>query len=246
MHNNRFQRVLRLLMFLQSGPRFNAEELAREFDVSRRTIFRDINTLRDMGIPVQFDEGNDAYRLSREYQFGKAPHLTGDELAALALAAHLSPVQLVPELAATVREATAKLLCSFPESVRTEIVHLLNASRAEFAATVAEFPNPDVLEKILRAIRTRRQIRLSIAQPREAQPYRTKVAPYGLVASARRWQLVGRSSVHHRTVTFEVSQIRRVEFTEDTFSVPHGFRHRTDNAAGRSGRHIEEQTGGKT
>jgi predicted DNA-binding transcriptional regulator YafY len=239
----RFQRVLRLLMYLQSGPRFNAGELAHEFQVSRRTIFRDITVLREMGIPVHFDETSDAYRLAREYRFGRTPQLSPDELATLALAAHLSLTQLVPEMAAGVREATAKLLCAFPESTRTDIVNLLNTTEAEFPASESDVPSSAVLGTILESLRTRRQIRVAVAEARQSRPLETKVSPYRLVASARGWVLEGRSSVHQRTRTFEVSQIRRVEMTEDSYSIPHGFRHRARSVGRESKAQTREPSG---
>jgi predicted DNA-binding transcriptional regulator YafY len=221
--NTRFQRVFRLLSYLQSGPRFNAEQLAHQFRVSRRTIFRDIMFLREMGVPVIFDEGHSAYRLSPHFQIARTLSVSDEELTMLFLAAHLSLAQAVPELGAVVREAMAKLMCNVPEETRTEIASLLNTCIPEF-----ETPAPDwrALMAILRAIRAKRQIRIHVAADPPARSLETKVAPYRVVATPRTWLLVGRSSFHRRVRTFDVSDVQRVEITEDTYSVPHRFRHR--------------------
>ena len=60
-------RVLRMLNCLQSGPNFNAAELAERLKVSRRTVYRDLKMIRDAGVPVHFDAEHSAYRLSREF-----------------------------------------------------------------------------------------------------------------------------------------------------------------------------------
>jgi predicted DNA-binding transcriptional regulator YafY len=220
--NTRFQRVFRLLSYLQSGPRFNAEQLAHQFGVSRRTVFRDIMFLREMGIPVIFDEGNAAYRLSPHFQISRTLAVSDEELTMLFLAAHLSLAQGVPELGGVVREAMAKLMCSIPEETRMEIASLLNACIADCRASVTDSRG---LMAIFKAIRAKRQIRIYVAGDPPARSLETKVAPYCVVAKPRTWLLVGRSSFHRRVRAFDVSSIKRVEITEDTYSVPHRFRH---------------------
>jgi proteasome accessory factor B len=236
--NSRFQRVFRLLSYLQSGPRFNADQLAHQFQVSRRTIFRDIMFLREMGIPVVFDEGNGAYRLSAQFRIARVLSASGDELAMLFLAAHLSLVPSIPELGAMVREAAAKLLCNLPEENRTQIANLLNACRLDLDLPV---PDSRIVKSIFKAIRLRRQIRISTASDGPVPPLETKVAPYRFVATAGRWLLIGRSSIHRSVQTFDVATIKRVDITEDTYSVPQGFRHRCFLPDGeRPGRVSEE------
>lgn len=48
----RAERLLRIVMVLQSKERVTAAELAREFEISARTILRDMEVLSGMGIPV--------------------------------------------------------------------------------------------------------------------------------------------------------------------------------------------------
>jgi predicted DNA-binding transcriptional regulator YafY len=220
--NTRFERVLRLLSYLQSGPRFNAEQLARHFSVSRRTVFRDIMFLREMGIPVIFDERSDAYRLSPHFRISRVLPASDDELVTLFLAAHLSWLQAIPELAAVIGEATAKLLCGVSEGIRMEVANLLNA--CEFAPEAVT--DSQILKSIFMAIRTRHQVRIQVVTRPATPALETKVAPYRVVIGMRQWLLEGRSSLHRKVDTFDISAIKRVEITEDTYTVPHGFRHR--------------------
>ena len=59
----RHARVLKILTCLQSGPGFNARQLADHLKVSRRTVFRDLSIIRDSGVVVFFDSIADAYRI---------------------------------------------------------------------------------------------------------------------------------------------------------------------------------------
>src|SRR5690554_6086256 len=54
---NSSERRIKIIMLLQqSGKKLTVDELAREFGVSRRTIFRDFNALSDMNVPVTWDK----------------------------------------------------------------------------------------------------------------------------------------------------------------------------------------------
>jgi len=132
---SRFRRTIRLLLYLQSGPRFNAAQLAKEFQVSRRTVFRDMNFLRDMGLPVRFDEEHGGFSLAGEIDIAKEAHVTTDEWFVLLLAAHLSMAAVVPDVAASVRQATAKLLGTLVADDRQRLCQVLNACSLDLPTT---------------------------------------------------------------------------------------------------------------
>jgi predicted DNA-binding transcriptional regulator YafY len=60
---NRFERVIAILKLLSSGVPYNPMQLAQETGANRRTIFRDISTLKSLGIPLYFDEVQGVYSL---------------------------------------------------------------------------------------------------------------------------------------------------------------------------------------
>ena len=53
----RADRLLCLLMLLQTRGRMTAKQLAKELEVSVRTIYRDVNALSVSGVPVYGDPG---------------------------------------------------------------------------------------------------------------------------------------------------------------------------------------------
>src|SRR5712692_7343148 len=56
-HMQRFDRVLGILLFLRSKQSVSASELARHFEVSVRTIYRDLETLSAVGVPLYAERG---------------------------------------------------------------------------------------------------------------------------------------------------------------------------------------------
>ena len=54
---NRFDRALAILLLLRQGKTLSATALAHQFEVSSRTIYRDIETLSAVGVPVFAEMG---------------------------------------------------------------------------------------------------------------------------------------------------------------------------------------------
>lgn len=80
---SRTARLLELLIRVQTKPRFTAQELAEEFEVSRRTMLRDLRALSEMGVPLRSTPGpGGGYSLPRGGR-RLSPSLTVDEALGL-------------------------------------------------------------------------------------------------------------------------------------------------------------------
>lgn len=223
--HNRFARLLRLISLFQAGPRYNALQLAQEMGVSRRTIFRDIALLRDLGVAISFDENADGYFLTPGPLQAVTKSLDRDQLKTLLLAGHLSALQLVPETSNSIRDATTSLLGGFSPDLRDELSNLLNACVLDLDVHSAP-GRGNVLDTIFAAIRLQRQVRVQVAVEDAGELLQTKIAPYRLRISPDHWRLVGRSSYHRSVCAFDVRLIETAELTEESFDVPRGFYNR--------------------
>lgn len=220
--HNRFGRLLRLLSLLQAGPRYNALQLAQELGVSRRTIFRDIALLRDLGVPINFDENADGYGVSGGSLRAVTKALDREQLEMLLLAGHVSALQMAPAFAASIRDATANLLSRFQPALRDELSNLFNSCVIDWHSCDAPV-DEGILSTILAGIRSQLQVRLTLEQKGTDEALRTKVAPFRLRISPDRWRLVGRSSYHRSVRTIDLGTVEAAELTEDSFDVPRGF-----------------------
>ena len=63
-NGRRVKRLLQIMFLLQESESRSSVELARRFEVSRRTIFRDIQLLRDAGFPISQGEKGSGYCLA--------------------------------------------------------------------------------------------------------------------------------------------------------------------------------------
>lgn len=224
----RHSRAIRILTCLQSGPIFNAKELATRMRVSRRTIYRDLNLLRGAGIRVEFDEQNSGYRVSDGSPNALVPPGFSDrDLAKLALTSHLSLLHGFPHFGTAIRESVAKLLGYYSPDVRESVTRLLNCCVVDIPAPEYESHALEILERIMGAITGGKVVQAQILVPGKERPVATRLAPYRLIASLQDWAVIGRSSLHRRTLRIPISHIMSVQMTSEKFELPKNFRLRS-------------------
>ncbi len=207
----RLSRCLELLHTLQSGIGHNAGQLASDFSVSRRTIYRDLGVLRDTGITLNYDLRKRAYTVDSPVRF-LPKSLFDEELLALLMAAHVSDVRRIPEICSLVDRAVGKLLGQASAACRAEAANLLSSVERQPSQIPWPEGREDICRTILTAIQRERPLRIIyLAEPKSRGPIQTKVIPHRLVVSEATWQLVGRSSWHHRVYMFDTGLIQRAE-----------------------------------
>ena len=116
---NRIDRLFAILLSLQHKRRVRAQDLARQFEVSKRTIYRDLSALNQMGIPIAAMAG-EGFELVEGFYL---PPLMfkEDEAVALSLGLRLLTQQAAGSLTQSAGSALAKIKVTLPEQVRASI-----------------------------------------------------------------------------------------------------------------------------
>lgn len=185
----RAERLISLLMALQRGGRQTAGELANRLDVSMRTIFRDIDALSAMGVPVYSEPGRGGgIRLIEGYT-SDLTGLSSGEAEALALIA--SPASIgTSELATPTRTALDKLAAAVPSMHQLRAQHargrMLFDTKAWFRASVAS----PFLDEIRACVWNDECLDI-VYQRGDGTLAQYEVQPYALVVKVDTWYLVG-------------------------------------------------------
>jgi predicted DNA-binding transcriptional regulator YafY len=199
----RASRLLSILIMLQLRGRLNAEVLAREFEVSVRTIYRDIDHLSAAGVPVYAERGraggfalHDGYRTRLTgFTNAEAEALllagVGDAAAALGVGAHANAAQL-------------KLLASLPESVSASAQQVSARFHVDPTAWYAQAETIELLPQLASAVWRDRRIRISYESWNGAVT--RELDTLGLVLKNGVWYLV--ASHRKQPLTYRASNIR--------------------------------------
>ncbi|MDT9688210.1 WYL domain-containing protein [Streptomyces sp. P9(2023)] len=209
----RADRLVSLVLLLRQRGRLTADTLARELEVSTRTVLRDIEALSAAGVPVYAERG-------RHGGFALAPgfrtELTGlnhDEALAL-LAAGSGRGEQVFGLGSALASAMRKVVDALPESHR--------ATAGDAAQRFLVDPETDLLSRRLvteevpdttmavvrRAVLAGHQLRIHYAATGQAPQWRT-VDPIGLVTVRDRAYLLATRSGEDRT--YRLSRVLAAE-----------------------------------
>ena len=198
-------RLLELLSLLQARRDWPGAELADRLEVSRRTIRRDVERLRDLGYPVESLTGPaGGYRL----RAGTAmPPLLLDDDEAIAIAVGLGTAARasVTGIEETAVRALVKLEQVLP-------AHLRRRVRALGSATIAPpVPGPTVdpqhLTVIAAACRDSECLRFAY-RSRDGTASRREVEPHTLVNLGRRWYLVAWDRRREDWRTFRLDRLK--------------------------------------
>ena len=189
----------------------SAEALAEELGVSVRTIYRDMDALREMGAPIQ-GEGGVGYRIAEGY-FLPPLQFDRDELDAIVLGMRLTEVQGDHALASAAKRASAKIRAVLPREERGPYLDaplLVHSSKAKHARGALRY-----LAKLRVAVRERRRVRIAYASL-EGKASQRVVRPLGLTVFDTVWMLTAWCEERDAFRNFRADRISSLR-TLDTF-----------------------------
>lgn len=217
----RADRLLSLLMILQTRGQCSVWDLADELEVSERTIYRDLTALSAAGVPVYASRGpGGGVRLVEEYRT-TLTGLTPEETRALFTMGIPAPLAQLG-LDKTFKGALLKLSASLPDSRRADEEQARQRIHLDSSWWFQSEQDVPCLQTIQQALFQDRRLRIKVRWEFFNTEFEQEAEPYGLVAKANIWYLVyGRGGTLHVT---RVSQIVEAELLEDGFPRPADFK----------------------
>jgi predicted DNA-binding transcriptional regulator YafY len=210
-------RLLSILMTLQAKGRVSASDLAREFEVSVRTIHRDIDQLSAAGIPVYAERGRTGGFALMEGYRTKLTGMTQPEAESIFLAGLPGPASQLG-LSDVLSAARLKLIAALPAHVQPGAERIAERFHLDPTAWFRAADPQPALQAVARAVWDSRMLTLRYRMSGE---YRArKLAPLGLVLKGGVWYLVAQAGKGVRT--YRVALIVDAEMAEP-FARPKKF-----------------------
>lgn len=215
----RADRLVSIVLLLQSEGRLTARQLARRLEVSGRTVLRDMDALSAAGIPVIAERGAaGGWRLLDGYQT-KLTGLKPAEIQSLFLG---RPPRLMEDLGLKqpAEAAILKLEAALPERARREAefarrrIHIDPRGWRDPGESIGALP------ALLAAMWQERRVRFTYAK-QDCEPGARAVDPLGLVAKGSAWYLVAMFEGAPRT--YRVSRISEVAALSERAAAPGDF-----------------------
>ena len=207
----RADRVLGLLLLLQARGRLTAGELAARLEVSRRTIYRDVDALSSAGVPVRADPGpNGGIELMAGWRTDLTG-LTGPEVEALFTSA----------AGPTFESAMGKLAAALPGESGRRAGRIRERLLVDSSGWGRRSPQaPPHLRLVQDAVFGDRRLRLRYRRA-EARVVERDVDPLGLIIKAGVWYLLADVGGERRL--FRLSRIEEAQALDEPARRPKRF-----------------------
>lgn len=219
---NSSTRRLKLITLLQSKRYLTVNEIADEFAISRRTVFRDLNVLGDMGIPIVSDRDR-GYSMDRNYTV--PPMMFSEkELSTLMVGLGYLKGQVDKGLSQSARDVEMKIQGILPVKLQ------------DFMRTISQkvklypYYHEDVWEKadenwyeILTAINNRTAISCTYQSLAQNSISERRIDPYILVYYTDHWDVIGHCHSSNSLRTFVLKRITNLVVDTNSYFVRDGL-----------------------
>jgi proteasome accessory factor B len=217
----RINRIFEILAALQGGRGHNIDSLAQLCGISRRTVFRDLESLREAGLPLSYSEIDGAYRLEGGPRLSVSGFTPDEALAFLSVCHELTGDNLPFFQAA--RSAALKLERTLAADVRRRLRRVLGAIKVQLEPQSALAGQQFVFQQLVQAVSHGQCVRIRYDDFSAGQVIVTRLSPFRLLFSRRSWYAIGQSSIHREVRTFNLARVLELTPLEDRYQVPQRF-----------------------
>jgi predicted DNA-binding transcriptional regulator YafY len=219
---NRTDRLLGILLELQARRAARAEDLAGVFEVSVRTIYRDVQALSETGVPIMATPGK-GYALMPGY-FLPPLAFTATEAGLLVIGGEFIRERVDADLRRAANDAPRKLVNVLPADRQSEI----DRWRRDLMFLPTRLPTDERLAHIRSAVEGRHVIRMRYHAHRRDEPEERDVEPITLIHMADVWHLAAWCRMRQAERLFRLDRIDHFEVLPEVFAL--AARHRLDPA----------------
>ncbi len=219
---NRTERLFALVLLLQNKPSMTSRDLAMHFEVSRRTIFRDLRALAESGVPLTYGEDG-GYEILEGYQLPPLM-LSARQAATLLVGSEFMKLQADASLRKEAGEVAMKIRSVLPKHVREHIDRLTERTVLDPYWLHREPKDAGGRwYEASEAVAQRRCVMMTYYVESRRELTQRKVNPLGLVYYVDHWNLVGYDHLRRDVRSFQLENIRELFVLSERFVQPDGF-----------------------
>ena len=209
----RLHRLTAILTKLQSKSGLRAQEMALHFEVSTRTIYRDMEALSEAGVPIGFDKTT-GYFLVDGYQLPPIM-FTEQEAFSMLTAQKLLNQNNDSSVIKAFGTAMEKVMAVL-RTTQKEALQLLDERLLPFVPR-ASVKNSDSLSLIQRAIAKRIVLQLQYRSASKGEMTKRQVEPMAIYFTQDHWILVAYCKLRKALREFRTDRVVSILETSDTF-----------------------------
>lgn len=215
----RFDRIVAILIQLQSKKIVKAQELADRFEVSLRTIYRDIRTLEASGVPI-YSEAGVGYALMDGYRLPPVM-FTREEVSSFIAAEKLMQKFTDPSLGNHYASAMYKLKSVLRSTDKDWLSNIESKILMQASEPMFNDNSPNTLALLFESIAEEKQIQLSYKTLEAEEASHRNIEPVGVFHENNNWYFLGYCHLRKDYRQFRTDRIQGIKKTDLKFTIEH-------------------------
>jgi len=217
---NRIDRLVAILLQLQSTRRVKAKDIAEKFSLSLRTVYRDIKALEEAGVPV-IGEAGTGYSLMEGYRLPPVM-FNQDEATALLTASKLVESKTDAGITKHYTSALDKIRAILRHAEKDHIEEIDEHIAVMNHPAIVYQPQSDLhLPLILKAISSSKVLQINYTSIEKNESTKRKVEPVGIYYMGSHWYLIAWCQMRNDYRNFRTDKIEKLQITEEPISKRH-------------------------
>lgn len=213
---------MRIHQAIQTGKYPNASKLAREMEVSTKSIHRDLEFMKyRLDLPLEFDARKNGYFYTQEVNAFPTLQITEGELFALLVAEKALQQYRGTTFEKPLVSAFKKMASSLPDTISFNIAEWEES--ISFRTSAEPILDQKVFETLSKAVSGRRQLKVNYRKPGQRDTEERLIDPYHLANINGEWFLFAYDHGRKDIRTFVPARIKSLEQTGKTFVRPQKF-----------------------
>ncbi len=215
---NRLDRVTAILIQLQSVKIVKAQDIADRFGISLRTVYRDIRTLEEAGVPL-IGEAGVGYSIMEGYRLPPVMFTIQEATAFLTaekLIEKITDTSTVENYKSAMYKVRAVLKSAEKEFLENADQHIQVVRRQ----TLSIIPD-NIFQTILKSISGKNILKLKYNAKYSDENTERNIEPLGITFISNRWHLIAYCNLRKDYRDFRIDRIEKLEITEEVFKTEH-------------------------
>lgn len=214
----KLERLSGIIYALKENKKMTAKELAVTFEVSERTIYRDIDALSQLKVPIVAFEGFEGgYKIDENYFLPSLP-LEQNEILHLLICLRAGEVLRVPNMHGSFESLKYKLLNILDDDIKRKFNKTLSRIMLEMNRIVPDSYCDDLFHKIIESFIEYKDLIITYYTPKNDEYIKRRVTPYILAYDSGGWYLNGYCHIRKTKRCFRLDRIKEVEVSNEDYS----------------------------
>lgn len=218
----RVHRLISILLLIESNKIMKARDIAAKLEISLRTVYRDIDSLCEAGIPLATTPGPNGGIYLMEGYSGGIDFLQEEDIINL----YINSLGIIPDkhsdMSMKLNNTLMKLQKNFSPNQVTELNKVKKRFYFDNTLWWGEKPGMNDIDIMIYAVLQSKYLEITYSKYNDVTSLRT-VLPYGIVVKRMDWYLVGYCERNKMIRSFKCERILESKVLTESFEVPEDF-----------------------